>query len=65
MAIGASGRIVIEIEPLLKRRLYSALQLERKSLKEWFIAKSEAYVQEQRQPGLFGPSATSQVDGKE
>jgi hypothetical protein len=55
MAIGDSGRIVLEIEPLLKRRLYSALQLERKSLKDWFIARAEEYVQAQQQPGLFGP----------
>jgi hypothetical protein len=63
MAIGDSGRIVLEVEPLLKRRLYSALQLERKSLKDWFIARAEEYVQAQQQPGLFGPT-TSQLDTK-
>jgi len=63
MAIGDSGRIVLEVEPLLKRRLYSALQLERKSLKDWFIARAEEYVQAQQQPGLFG-AATGQLDTK-
>jgi len=64
MAIGDSGRIVLEIEPLLKRRLYSALQLERMSLKDWFIAKAEEYVQSQQQPGLFGTATTNQPGGK-
>ena len=64
MAIGDSGRIVLEVEPLLKRRLYSALQLERMSLKDWFIARAEEYVQSQQQPGLFGPRTMNQVDTK-
>lgn len=64
MAIGESGRIVLEIEPLLKRRLYSALQLEHMSLKDWFIARAEEYVQEQQQPGLFRPRTLNGVDTK-
>jgi hypothetical protein len=54
MAIGESGRIVLEIEPELKRRLYSALALENKSLKEWFIAMAIEHIQSQQQPRLFG-----------
>jgi hypothetical protein len=53
MAIGESGRVVLEIDPQLKRRLYSALALEHKSLKDWFIGKAEEYVQAQQQPNLF------------
>jgi hypothetical protein len=59
MAIGESGRIVLEIQPLLKRRLYSALALDHKSLKDWFIARAEEYVQTQQQPGLFGAATTT------
>ncbi len=33
MAAGKSGRIVLEVEPELKQRLYSALALERKHSK--------------------------------
>jgi len=61
MAIGGSGRIVLEVEPILKRRLYSALQLEHTSLKDWFIARAEEYVQAQQQPGLFGGPTQNRI----
>lgn len=54
MAIGESGRVVLEIEPELKRRLYSTLALENKTLKEWFITMAEKHIQTQQQPDLFG-----------
>jgi hypothetical protein len=44
MAKGQSGRIVIEVDPVLKRALYGALAVEDSTLKEWFIAKAEEYV---------------------
>jgi hypothetical protein len=50
---------VLEIDPQLKRRLYSALALEHKSLKHWFIGKAEEYVQGQQQPNLFSSTAQS------
>jgi hypothetical protein len=56
MAVGKSGRIVLEVAPELKQRLYSVLALERKTLKEWFIAAGEEYILSQRQPSMFGPS---------
>jgi len=56
MAIGESGRIVLEIDPELKRNLYSVLALENKTLKEWFILMADNYVQNQRQPDLFSLS---------
>jgi hypothetical protein len=65
MAIGDSGRVVLEIEPLLKRRLYAALQLERTSLKDWFIARAEQYVQSQQQPGLFGITTSPNETGSQ
>jgi len=37
MAIGTSGRIVLEIDPDLKRKLYASLALEQMTLKDWFI----------------------------
>jgi hypothetical protein len=64
MPIGDSGRIVLEVEPLLKRRLYSALALEHMTLKDWFIARAEEYVQAQQQPGLFGTATTNTLDTK-
>jgi len=54
MAIGESGRIVLEVEPGLKRRLYSMLALDHKSLKEWFISKAEEYIQTQQTSKFSG-----------
>jgi hypothetical protein len=51
--IGKSGRIVLEVEPELKNRLYSALALEQKTLKEWFILLAKEYIQSQKQPNMF------------
>lgn len=53
MPIGESGRIVLEIEPELKRRLYSALAMDQKTLKDWFIGRASEYVRSQQQPNLF------------
>jgi hypothetical protein len=46
MAKGDSGRVVLEIDPGLKRKLYAVLALEQKTLKEWFTKASEAYVKD-------------------
>jgi hypothetical protein len=52
MSKGESGRVVIEVEPALKRRLYSALAIDNSTLKQWFIAAAEQYVEEREQPSL-------------
>lgn len=44
MAKSESGRVVIELEPTLKRKLYSVLALESLTLKDWFIRAAESYV---------------------
>jgi hypothetical protein len=53
MARGESGRIVIEIEPEIKRRLYSALALSGSTLKDWFVSQAEHYWEESTQPSLL------------
>jgi|688.fasta_scaffold1788260_2 hypothetical protein len=53
MAIGESGRIVLEVDPNLKRELYSSLALENKSLKDWFIGMAQQHLRERQQPPLF------------
>ncbi|MFC7422024.1 hypothetical protein ACFQNF_19380 [Iodobacter arcticus] len=45
MSIGSSGRIVIEVDPTLKKDLYSALTKEGLSLKEWFLRGAAAYLE--------------------
>jgi hypothetical protein len=53
MSRGPSGRIVVEIEPELKRRLYAELYRDNLTLKDWLIAQAERYIAERRQPLLF------------
>lgn len=50
---GTSGRVVIEIEPALKRELYAELIRDGRTLKQWFIERAEEFVREQQQPSLF------------
>jgi len=49
MSIGNSGRIVIEIEPELKRQLHATLRLEGKNLKAWFLENVEQLLEHQAQ----------------
>lgn len=52
MPKGESGRVVIEVDPGLKRRLYSALAIENSTLKDWFIEAAKQFVAEREQPSL-------------
>lgn len=56
MAIGESGRVVLEIDPVFKRELYASLTLDGLTLKDWFIAEAERYMRKQSQPELFDRS---------
>ena len=44
---GDSGRIVIEVDPDLKRRLYSALAMNNLTLKQWFIELAQQHLSAQ------------------
>lgn len=44
MSIGSSGRIVIEVEPELKRELYTYLTRDGLTLKEWFLQEARIYM---------------------
>ncbi|MDM5135043.1 hypothetical protein [Aeromonas salmonicida] len=48
MAKGESGRIVLEIEPELKKALYSILAMEQKTLKDWFVDKAQIHICEKK-----------------
>jgi hypothetical protein len=39
MAIGKSGRVVIEIDAQLKEQLHKAVKMQGKTMKEWFEEK--------------------------
>lgn len=44
MARGDSGRVVFEIDPMLKHRLHVRMAEERRSLKDWFIEQASRYL---------------------
>jgi hypothetical protein len=50
---GASGRVVIELDPSMKRELYSVLAEEGLTLKDWFTREVERHIREHREPSLF------------
>ncbi len=60
MPVGASGRIVIEIDPELKQELYGALSEQGLNLKQWFLNNAQQYLDQQVQPKLplFEPIST-------
>lgn len=51
---GESGRIVVDVEPELKRRIYSALSLSGGTLKDWFIKVAEELCEGHRKPVPVG-----------
>jgi hypothetical protein len=59
MPKGESGRIVVDVDLALKRRLYSALAMEASTLKEWFIQAAERYLEERRAPSPQPPKKGS------
>jgi len=53
MSRGSSGRVVVEIDPEVKNRLYAALVKDKLTLKDWFLMQCQSYVSEAVQPSLF------------
>lgn len=53
MSIGASGRVVIELDPALKRALHSALAQQGMTMKDWFVAMALDYVRNSTQLSLY------------
>jgi len=62
MARGPSGRVVIEVDPELKRELHAALVADGDTLKDWFIGRARQFLAERNQPDLPG-IATYSRDG--
>lgn len=56
MARGKSGRVVLEIDPVLKRELYLQLERSQRTLKDWFMAEVKKYLQTAGQMSLFEPN---------
>ena len=53
MAQGKSGRIVVQIDPGLKARLYVELTKRQMTLKEWLIRQAEEFIRENRRQHLM------------
>jgi hypothetical protein len=45
MSVGQSGRVVIELDPAIKRELYSLLAKNGMTLKDWFISQAARYIE--------------------
>ena len=52
MAVGPSGRIVVEIDPDLKRELYAVLEADGVNLKQWFLKQVQAHLRDRGQLSL-------------
>jgi hypothetical protein len=53
VARGDSGRVVIDVDPELKRALYVALAMSGSTLKDWFVKQARRHCTEMSQPSLF------------
>jgi hypothetical protein len=64
MARGHSGRLVLEVDPALKRALYSRLAAEGLTLKDWFLARADQFLKSAEQQQLALPGLESRRRGK-
>jgi|GEM_PF-2330929 len=54
MPVGRSGRIVVELDPALKRRLHARLRDEGRDFKGWLLERIEEYLEPSRDRGDRG-----------
>ena len=52
MSIGNSGRIVVEVDPELKKALHATLMRDGITLKNWFVKSAETYLTHSSQLSL-------------
>lgn len=58
MSVGESGRVVVEVDPEMKRQLYEALSKRQITMKDWFTANAQQFIRDQTQMLLdFGGSS--------
>jgi hypothetical protein len=50
MSRGPSGRIVVEVEPHLKRGLYAELARNGLTFKDWLIQQASSYIHDSKSP---------------
>ena len=64
MSIGSSGRIVIEVDPELKRALHLALRRKGTNLKVWFVENANEFLNAS-DPQTELPFAKTELRGTE
>ena len=52
MAHGKSGKIIIEVDPAFKERLYETLRTQGSTMKDWFLRQASELCDEHQQPSL-------------
>ena len=52
MAHGKSGKIIIEVDPAFKERIYATLKDQGSTMKDWFLSHAVVLCDEHRQPTL-------------
>ena len=61
MAKGSSGRLVIEIDPLIKKELYEKLGEKGLNMREWFLINANAYLKQNKQSSLLIDKVSQKV----
>ena len=61
MAKGSSGRLVIEIDPSIKKELYERLGEKGLNMREWFLINANAYLKQNKQSSLLIDKVSQKV----
>jgi hypothetical protein len=61
VAKGSSGRLVIEIDPLIKKELYERLGEKGLNMREWFLINANAYLKQNNQSSLLIDTVSHKV----
>ena len=61
MAKGSSGRLVIEIDPSIKKELYEKLGEKGLNMREWFLINANAYLKQNKQSSLLIDTVSHKV----
>ena len=61
MAKGSSGRLVIEIDPSIKKELYEKLGEKGLNMREWFLINANAYLKQNKQSSLLIDKVSQKV----
>ena len=53
MPVGKSGKVLIELDPKLKREIYTALTQDGLTMKDWFLLNAQRYLSSRHQRELW------------